>query len=166
MKTLWKKHNQGCINICRYYQGVGSCAFLPVDRRNFDRVCWSQRKFSSTVHRCSMFINICLTFITAPMIIRGEKLGGGSVDRSTGMLGIVIWAIFLKSSRICPTLLSQHGRLSHKRIAHRKCTSDIRGLTRETYVSCVLDFSCTMYIDLNHCDSRIWVTACLVALST
>jgi hypothetical protein len=37
---------------------------------------------------CSMFVNRCLAFITASMAIRGEKLDGRPADRSAGMLGL------------------------------------------------------------------------------
>jgi hypothetical protein len=33
--------------------------------------------------------------------------------------------------------------------------SGICGLAQEAYVSCVSDFHCKVYIDLNHRDSRI-----------
>jgi hypothetical protein len=35
-----------------------------------------------------MFINRCLAFITASMIVKEKKLGGRPVDQSAGMLGI------------------------------------------------------------------------------
>jgi hypothetical protein len=57
------------------------------------------------VNICSMFINKCLTFITVAMAVRGEKLGGGPMDRPASVLGIVSGALFLGSSRVHPTLL-------------------------------------------------------------
>jgi hypothetical protein len=54
-----------------------------------------------------MFINICLTFITASMAVKGEKLCSGPVDWLAGVLGIVTKALFLESSRVHPTLLGQ-----------------------------------------------------------
>jgi hypothetical protein len=60
----------------------------------------------SPIKRCSMFIIRCLTFITASMTVRREKLGDGSADRSAGVLGIVSEDLFLESSRVCPTLLN------------------------------------------------------------
>jgi hypothetical protein len=39
-------------------------------------------------------------------------------------------------------------------------------LVISVYVSCVSGFSCSMYIGLNHRDSRIWVIACLVVITT
>jgi hypothetical protein len=39
-------------------------------------------------------------------------------------------------------------------------------LVMSTYVLCVSGFSYRIYIDLNHRDSRIWVTDCLVTVST
>jgi hypothetical protein len=38
------------------------------------------------------------------MTVLGEKLGDGPADHSTG-LGVVPGALFLRSSRVCPTLL-------------------------------------------------------------
>jgi hypothetical protein len=63
-----------------------------------------------------------LTFITASLVVLGEKLGGGPVDRSTGMLGIVSGALFLGSSRVRPTLLMASERLPHTWTASRKHT--------------------------------------------
>jgi hypothetical protein len=73
----------------------------------------------SPINQCSMFVNRCLTFITVSMAVRGEKLDGGPADRSTGVLRIVPGAIFLGSSRVCPTLLGQRERLS--RTACQEC---------------------------------------------
>jgi hypothetical protein len=66
----------------------------------------------SPVNRCSLFINRCLTFITTSMTFRGAKLGGGHADQSAGVLGIVLRAPFLGSSKVCLTLLGQRERLS------------------------------------------------------
>jgi hypothetical protein len=44
------------------------------------------------------------------------------VDRSAGMLGIVIGALFLRSNRVCTTLLDQHERFSYA-----DCTRDTYG---------------------------------------
>jgi hypothetical protein len=65
------------------------------------------------------------------------------------------------SSRVHPTLLGQRERLPRTETACRKRTSGIRGLARIAYVLCVLDFLCRVYIDSNHRESRICVTACL-----
>jgi hypothetical protein len=62
------------------------------------------------------------------------------VDRSVGMLRIVLEALFLSSSGIRPTLLSQRERLPRMGTTHRKHTSGIRGLAREEYMSYVLGF--------------------------
>jgi hypothetical protein len=45
------------------------------------------------------------------MVLLGEKLDGGPVDRSAGMLGIVSGSLFLGSSRVHPTLLMVSKRL-------------------------------------------------------
>jgi hypothetical protein len=85
-------------------------------------------------------VNRCLAFITASMFILGETLGGGLVDRSTGMMRIVSGALFLGSSRVRPTLLMASERLPRTWAAHRKRACGICGLTREAYVSCVFGF--------------------------
>jgi hypothetical protein len=65
----------------------------------------------SLINQCSMFINRYLPFITASMDIRGEKLGGGPANRPVDMLGIMTGALFLRSSRVRPTMLVQHEKL-------------------------------------------------------
>jgi hypothetical protein len=74
---------------------------------------WSHTRVMGPVNWCSMFINRCLTFIAALMAIRGEKLGGGPMDWSFDVLGIVLGALFLGSSKVYPTLLGQCERLPH-----------------------------------------------------
>jgi hypothetical protein len=56
------------------------------------------------VNYCSLFINRCLAFITASMVVLGEKQGGEPTDHLVG-LGVVSGALFLRSSRVCPTLM-------------------------------------------------------------
>jgi hypothetical protein len=97
---------------------------------------WSYRP----VNRFSMFVNRCLTFITALMVVLGEKLGGGHADQSVGVLKIVLGAIFLGSSMIRPTLLGQRERLPRTGTVHRKHTSGVREPTQEAYVTCVSGF--------------------------
>jgi hypothetical protein len=91
------------------------------------------------VNQCSLFINRCLTFITASMAVLGEKLGGGPTDHSAG-LGFVSEVLFLGSSRVRPTLVMANERLPRTWTARRKRTCGVRGLTREAYVSCVSIF--------------------------
>jgi hypothetical protein len=43
----------------------------------------------SPVNRYSLFVNRCLTFITALMVVLGEKLGGGPTDHLAGLGGCV-----------------------------------------------------------------------------
>jgi hypothetical protein len=74
------------------------------------------------------------------MVVLGEKLGGGPTDRSADMIGIVLGALFLGSSRVRPMLLMASERLPHTGTARRKRMSGIRGLAREVYVSCVSGF--------------------------
>jgi hypothetical protein len=62
------------------------------------------------------------------MAVGGEKLGGGPADRSAGVLRIVTGALFLRSSRVHPTLLDQCQRLPRMGTARRKRMSDVRGL--------------------------------------
>jgi hypothetical protein len=69
------------------------------------------------------------------MVVLGEKLGDGPMDRSAGVLGIVSGALFLKSTRVHPMLLMASERLPHTWTARRKRTCDVLGLAREAYVS-------------------------------
>jgi hypothetical protein len=64
------------------------------------------------VNRCSLFVNRCLAFITALMVVLREKLGGRHVDHSAG-LGVVSGALFLGSSRVHLTLLMSYERLPY-----------------------------------------------------
>jgi hypothetical protein len=85
-------------------------------------------------------VNRCLTFVTASMVVLGEKLGGEPVDQSIDMLEIVSGVLFLESSRIRPTLLMATKRLPFAGTVHRKRMSGVRGLTWKTYMSCVSVF--------------------------
>jgi hypothetical protein len=110
------------------------------------------------VNRCSLFVNRCLTFITASMTVLGEKLGGGPMDHSarlglcqepifSGAVGFVQrWWWLVKGCHVW--------RLPVGSV--RRAYLDWRGKCM-----CHVDqvFPCRVYIDLNHCDSRIWVTA-------
>jgi hypothetical protein len=82
----------------------------------------------SLVNRCSLFVNKCLSFITASMTVLGKKLGGGPADHSAG-LKVVSGALFLRSSRVRPTLIMAYERLPRTGTAHRKRTSGVRRLT-------------------------------------
>jgi hypothetical protein len=74
------------------------------------------------------------------MVVLGEKLGGKPVDWSADVLGIVLGALFLWSSRVRPTLLMASERLSHTWTACKKCTCGVCGLAQEVYVPCVSGF--------------------------
>jgi hypothetical protein len=45
------------------------------------------------------------------MVVLGEKLCDRPVDRSVGVLGIMLRTLFLRSSRVRPTLLMARERL-------------------------------------------------------
>jgi hypothetical protein len=127
---------------------------------------WSHAGVMSPVSRCSLLTNRWLAFITALMAIRREKLGGGPTDWLASVWGIVSGALFLRSNKVHPTLLGQRERLPCMGTAHGKHTCCIRGLVKEAYVLCVSSFPCKVYIDLNHRDSWIWLTAWVVVVST
>jgi hypothetical protein len=69
------------------------------------------------------------------MVVLGEKLGVGPTDHSAG-LGVVLEALFLGSSRVCPTLLMACKRLPRTGIARKKRMRGVCGLAQEAYVSC------------------------------
>jgi hypothetical protein len=71
------------------------------------------------------------------MAVRGEKLGDRHADRSASVLGIVLGSLFLRSSKIRLTLLSQRERLPHTGTARRKCTSGVCGPTQGECVVCI-----------------------------
>jgi hypothetical protein len=73
------------------------------------------------------------------MVVLGEKLSGGPVYHST-RLRVVLRVLFLRSSRVHPTLLMACERLQRTWTAHRKRTHDVCGLAWKVYVSCVSSF--------------------------
>jgi hypothetical protein len=80
-------------------------------------------------------VNRYLAFITASMVVLGEKLGGEPVDHSVG-LWVVSEALFLGNSRVHPTLLMACERLP------RTCTVRTKRMWTgvEMYVLCVSGF--------------------------
>jgi hypothetical protein len=62
------------------------------------------------------------------------------MDRSAVVLRIVSGAIFLRSSRVHPTLLGQRERLPCMGTAHGKSTCGVRGPAQGVYVLCVSGF--------------------------
>jgi hypothetical protein len=89
------------------------------------------------------------------MVVLVEKLGGRHVDRSTGMLGIMLGALYLRSIRVRRTLLGQRERFPRTGTGHEKRTCGVCGPVQEAYVSCVSGFACRVYIDWNRRDSQI-----------
>jgi hypothetical protein len=73
------------------------------------------------------------------MAVSREKLGGRPVDHSAG-LGVLSGALFLRSSRVCPTLMMACDRFPRTWTACRKHTRGVCGLTWEAYVLCVSGF--------------------------
>jgi hypothetical protein len=145
-------HLQGCSpHLCRL-----SIDGLATMRKYW--MYWSHVGDMGPVKQCSMFVNRCLAFITASMAIRGEKLGGRPGDRSAGVLGL---------PRMIAVGSIQHAwKVALTGTARKKCTCGIRGPAQEAYVSCVSGFPYRMYIDSNRRDPQIWVTTCLVVVST
>jgi hypothetical protein len=80
-----------------------------------------------------------LAFITASMIVLGEKLSGGPVEYSVG-LRVMSGAPSLGSSRVRPTLLMVSEILPRTWTARMKRMCGIRALARKAYVSCVSGF--------------------------
>jgi hypothetical protein len=62
------------------------------------------------------------------------------VDQSANVLRIVSRALFLRSSRVHPTLLMASERLPRTWTTHKNRTCGIRGLAREAYVACASGF--------------------------
>jgi hypothetical protein len=89
------------------------------------------------------------------MAILGEKLDGGPMDRLADMLRIVSGALFLRSSRVRPTLLGQREKLPHAGTVCGKRMNGVRGPAQEEYVACVSGFFYMVYIYLNRLDFRI-----------
>jgi hypothetical protein len=89
------------------------------------------------------------------MVVLGEKLSGLSMDRSTGVLGIVLGDLFLRRNRVRPTLLMASERLPRMRITVESVRVMYMDWRRKH--TCRVDrvFPCRVYIDLNRRDSRI-----------
>jgi hypothetical protein len=94
----------------------------------------------------------------------GRETEYGPVDRSVGVLWIVLGAHFLGSSGICPNLLMTRERLLCIDCVRYVWSGTIHGLS----VGCVWRagrvLPCRVYIDLKHRDSQIGVIACLVVV--
>jgi hypothetical protein len=73
------------------------------------------------------------------MVVLGEKLGGGPVDHSAGP-EVVSGVLFLRSSRVSPTLLTAYERLPRTWTTRRKRMRGVCGLACEADVSCVSGF--------------------------
>jgi hypothetical protein len=90
----------------------------------------------------------------------GRETGYGPMDQSAGVLGIVSGALFLGSSdsvQLCRWLVEGcHVQGPPTGSVHR---AYVDWYGKHT---CHVDrvFPCRVYIDSNHRDSRIWVTAC------
>jgi hypothetical protein len=105
------------------------------------------------VNRCSLLPTDAWLFPTASMDVVRKKL---VTDPWIGME-----ALFLRSSGFVQIYWWLWERLPHAGTTRRKRMSGVRELAQITYVSCVSGFPSTVYIDSNHRNSRIWVTACL-----
>jgi hypothetical protein len=91
----------------------------------------------------------------------GRETGYGPVDRSADALWIVSGALFLGSSgfaQLCQWLIKGYHVRGLPTESVRRAYVDWRG-KRTWHVGRVSP--CRVYIDSNHYDSRIWVTACL-----
>jgi hypothetical protein len=77
------------------------------------------------------------------------------MDRSAGVLWIVLGALFLRSSRICPNLSASHEGLLYVDHVRYVWSWTIHRLSMESvwYVGWV--FPCKVYIDSNRRNSRI-----------
>jgi hypothetical protein len=90
----------------------------------------------------------------------GREAGYGPADQSTGVLWIMLGALLLRGSgsvQICWWLCKRLLYVDHVQYIWLKA---ICGPSVESVwcVGCI--FPCRVYIDLNHRDSWIWVTAC------
>jgi hypothetical protein len=77
--------------------------------------------------------------ITASIVVLGEKLDDEPTNHSVG-LRVVSGALFLRSSRVRPTLLMACERLPRTWTVHKKRTQGVRGLVWEAYMLCVSCF--------------------------
>jgi hypothetical protein len=84
----------------------------------------------------------------------GREIEAGPASHLARLRGGV-GSTFSREQCIRPTLLGQRERLPRMGTTHRKHMSDLRGLAREVYVSCVSCFPCKVFNDLDRCDSWI-----------
>jgi hypothetical protein len=112
---------------------------------------WSHDGVMGAINWCSLSSTDACIFPIASMAVRGEKLGG---DPWIGqpMCCRSGWELFFSGAVHLFNPID--GYMKGCRVL----------LVVSVYVSCVSGFSCKMYINLNHRDSRIWVTACLVVI--
>jgi hypothetical protein len=90
-----------------------------------------------------------------------RETGYGPMDRSADMVWIVSGALFLESSgpaQLCWWLREELLFVDHVRYVW---SWSICGLSVGSVWRVGRVFPCRVYIDLNHHDFRIWVTACL-----
>jgi hypothetical protein len=98
---------------------------------------------------CSHCFNSCL----------GRKIGYRPVDRSAVVLWIGSGALF-REQWPCLTLLTTTWMVTIRWSRKIRMVWDHTQTEREMRVVCWLGFPYRVYINLNHRDSRIWVTTC------
>jgi hypothetical protein len=127
---------------------------------------WSHAGNMGSVNRCSWLAIDAWLYPYCFNVCCGRETEYGPTDRLADVLWIGTESFFLRSSSSVQRCWWLCKMLPHMGTTHRKCTSGVHGLAREAYVSCVSGFPCRAYINSYHRDPQIWVTACLVAVST
>jgi hypothetical protein len=145
---------QGCSpRLCR----LRTVRLAPVSKY------WTYRSHAGDMGPVSLIVGCQQELDFSPLLFGccGREAGYGLTDRTTVILWIVSGALLLRCSgsvQICWQLYERLLYMDHVRYVW---SWTIRGLSVESVWRVGWVFTCRVYIDLNHRDSRIWVTACL-----
>jgi hypothetical protein len=89
------------------------------------------------------------------MIMRERKIGWGPTYWSVVVLGMSSGVPFCSEVVTLSNTVDNSRNVAAYGTAHEKRMYGVCGPVQEMYVSCISGFPCRMYIDSNHCDSRI-----------
>jgi hypothetical protein len=146
-----RQHLQGCSSrLCR----LRTVRLAPASKY------WTYRSHVDDMCPVSLVVGCQHELDFFPLLFGGcgREAGYGPMDRMAVVLRIVSGALLLRCSGSVQICWRLYKRLLY---ADRVRYMTICGLSVESMWCVGRVFPCRVYIDLNHHDSRIWVTACL-----